>query len=338
MLSLCSNDLKLYSSVKEVPVDWLWYPYIPYGKITLLQGDPGGGKSTLILNIIASLSNGGTLPDGTRIKKPLHVIYQCSEDNAADTIKPRLLANGADCQNVAFFDEEVLTLTLNDEVIRRAIADFNAKLLVVDPFQAYLGDADISSATSVRKMLRTLGMWASAYDCAVVLIGHLNKKQGSKDIYRGLGSIDMAAAARSVLQVEVSEDGTQRRTVRHIKSSLAPHGRDLNFVIDQRAVLRWLEPGEEPEETVVLTTSEEIIEKFTRQEQVGEALKGILANGPVRATEIRAFMKDQDISERTLMMIKKIMGINSFRKNGVWFWSLKGNAEISKGSEEHADQ
>ncbi len=337
MLSLCSNDLKLYSSVKELPVDWLWYPYIPYGKITLLQGDPGGGKSTLMLSIIAALSNGGILPDGTRVKKPLHVIYQCSEDGAADTIKPRLLAAGADCQNVAFFDEEAITLTLNDEVIRRAIADFNAKLLVVDPFQAYLGDSDISSATSVRKMLRQLGMWATAYDCAIVLIGHLNKKQGSKDIYRGLGSIDMAAAARSVLQVEMSEDGTEKRTVRHIKSSLAPHGRDLNFIIDHRSVLRWMEPGEEPEDNGLLTTSEEFIEKFTRQEQAGEALKAILANGPVRATEIKTFMKEQAISERTLMMIKKIMGIYSFRKNGVWFWSLKSNTETTQGSEEHAE-
>ena len=121
----------------------------------------------------------------------MHVIYQCSEDGAGDTIKPRLNAAGADCRNVAFLDEEMDWFTLGDEKIRRAIADFNAKLLVIDPVQAYLGDADISNASGMRKMLRQLAIWASLYDCAIVLIGHLNKKESSKDLYRSLGSIDI---------------------------------------------------------------------------------------------------------------------------------------------------
>lgn len=103
----------------------------------------------------------------------------------------RLLNAGADCNNVAFLDEETDWITLNDEKICRAIADFNAKLLVIDPVQAYLGETDIASAAAMRKMLRQLAAWAAMYDCAVVLIGHLNKKQGSKDLYRGLGSIDL---------------------------------------------------------------------------------------------------------------------------------------------------
>ena len=112
MLAQRPSDLKLYSSIKEIPVDWLWYPYIPYGKLTLLQGDPGGGKSTFIVNIISAVSSGGKLPDGTELAKPLHVIYQCSEDGAADTIKPRLIAAGANCENVAFIDEETSSFTL----------------------------------------------------------------------------------------------------------------------------------------------------------------------------------------------------------------------------------
>ena len=121
MLAIRSGQLKLYSSVKETSVDWLWYPYIPFGKVTLLQGDPGGGKSTLMMNIIAAVSNGAASPDGVRLKKPMHVIYQCSEDGASDTIKPRLIKAGADCDNVAFIDEEIDSLTLNDENLRSAI-------------------------------------------------------------------------------------------------------------------------------------------------------------------------------------------------------------------------
>ncbi len=322
MNTVQAADLKLYSNVKEIPVDWLWYPYIPYGKLTLLQGDPGGGKSMFMINLIAAFSNGGKMPDGHRIKRPMHVIYQCSEDNAADTIKPRLLAAGADCDNVAFIDEELETITLTDEVLRRAIADFNAKLLVIDPFQAYLGDADISNVTSIRKVLKQLAFWAAAYDCAIVLIGHLNKKQGSKDIYRGLGSIDLMAAARSVLQIERSEENPEYRMVRHIKSSLAPHGGDFGFQIDENTVVQWFPPdtrGEHADdpEPPMLTPKQE------KQEQICFLLKTILGNGPVRATDIRELTQQQGVSERTLLQTKSVMDIGSFKQGRVWYWTLK---------------
>lgn len=84
MSDLCSGQLKLYSNIPETEVDWLWYPYIPFGKLTVLNGDPGNGKSTLMMNIIAAASSGGFVPDGRKMKKPIHVIYQCSEDSAGD--------------------------------------------------------------------------------------------------------------------------------------------------------------------------------------------------------------------------------------------------------------
>jgi len=324
MLELCSGQLKLYSSVKETSVDWLWYPYIPFGKVTILQGDPGGGKSTLMMSVIASVSNGIASLDGSRLKKPMHVIYQCSEDDAADTIKPRLTKAGANCDNVAFLDEELTALTLNDEKIRRAIADFNAKLLVIDPFQAYLGDADMTNAASIRKVLRQLGVWASAYDCAIVLVGHLNKKQGSKDIYRGLGSIDLVAAARSVIQVEKCE-GSETRVLRHIKSSLAPKGRDLFFTIDSNIGVQWVDINalEEP----VLSSTDFHGDKLNKQEQTAETLRFMLMDGPMKASDVRMAFKNDGISERTLMLTKKFMGIESFRKAGVWYWELPKSPE-----------
>lgn len=265
---MCDGQLKLYSSVTATKVDWLWYPYIPFGKITLLQGDPGSGKSTLMMNIISAISSGGYLPDGRKVKKPMHVIYQCSEDGAGDTIKPRLNAAGADCSNVAFLDEEMDWLTLGDEKIRRAIADFNAKLLVIDPVQAYLGDADISNATGMRKMLRRLAVWGSLYDCAIVLIWHLNKKEGSKDLYRSLGSIDLIAAARSVIQISTSDDDSEVRILHHIKSSLSPKGRDLFFTIDSQRWVQWLDDGAGAPEAPVIPPA-----KMSKQDQAAEMLK-----------------------------------------------------------------
>lgn len=334
MAPLYSNELKLYSSVKEVPVDWLWYPYIPFGKITLLQGDPGGGKSTLIMSIIAAISNGGQLPDGTRLKKPLHVIYQCSEDGAADTIKPRLVKAGANCQNVAFFDEELDPLTLNDETFRRAVADFNAKLLVIDPFQAYLGDADISNVASLRKILRKLGIWASLYDCAIVLIGHLNKRQNAKELYRGLGSIDIIAAARSVIQVCKDEENPDIRTMSHVKSSLAPIGKDRRFYIDANHGVRWLD-SDNPVVPLEADSSQPDNEMITKQEQACVILKDMLSEGPRRAVDIRERFAAEGISERTMMHMKKTIGIHSARKGGIWYWQMFKNADDSQGGKDN---
>lgn len=322
MLAIRSGQLKLYSSVKETSVDWLWYPYIPFGKVTLLQGDPGGGKSTLMMNIIAAVSNGAASPDGVRLKKPMHVIYQCSEDGASDTIKPRLIKAGADCDNVAFIDEEIDSLTLNDENLRRAIADFNAKLVVIDPFQAYLGDADMSNAASLRKVIRQIGMWATAYDCAVVLIGHLNKKQSMKDLYRGLGSIDIVAAARSVIQIEKCED-SETRVLHHVKSSLAPRGRDLFFNLDSNSGIQWVDDDEPDASQRYENAAYDL--KMNKQEQTAKTLRELLRNGPVKASDIRLAFNTDEISERTIMLTKKYLGIESFRKGGVWYWRIPGN-------------
>ena len=324
MNTICSGQVKLYSSVKETPVDWLWYPYIPFGKITLLQGDPGGGKSTLMMDIISKVSNGTASADGINLKKPMHVIYQCSEDGVSDTIKPRLMKAGANCDNVAFIDEDIYSLTLNDENQRRAIADFNTKLLVIDPFQAYLGDTDMANVASIRKILRQLSLWASAYDCAIVLIGHLNKKQGSKDIYRGLGSIDIVANARSVLQVEKCED-SETRVLRHIKSSLAPKGNDLFFEFDSSIGIHWVDAEKEYSEEAEYFI--EYASRMNKQEQTAQILISMLKNGPVKASDVRLRFRDDEISERTLMLTKKYLGIESFRKGGVWYWEIPRKQE-----------
>lgn len=171
-----------YSDVKTVPVNWLWYPYIAVGKITLLQGDPGDGKSTMMINLIAELSRGGATPDGVAFGRPQRIIYQCSEDGASDTIKPRLDAAGADCRNIAFINEDVYGgLTLDDERIRDTIIECKPQLVVIDPIQSYIGnDSDLQIAVRARKLMRRVSLWASTYNCAIVLIGHLSKKECSR--------------------------------------------------------------------------------------------------------------------------------------------------------------
>lgn len=237
-----TNLITLYSNVRSTPVRWLWYPYIAIGKITLLQGDPGDGKSTMMMNLIAELSNGGKTPDGRLFGSEKKVIYQCSEDGVADTIKPRLERCGANCENVAFIDEEThVGLTLDDDRLRDAIIAFRPSLLVIDPIQAYLeSDSDLQIAGKARKLMHRLGLWAATYDCAIVMIGHLNKREGTKGIYRSLGSIDVVAAARSVLHVERDEEDRDIRVVRQIKNSLAPSNGEIRFEIRPDTGFKWL--------------------------------------------------------------------------------------------------
>ena len=321
--------LTYYSDVKSEPLKWLWYPYIAIGKITLLQGDPGDGKSTMMMHFIAELSKGGATPDGVAFGRPHKIIYQCSEDKAGDTIKPRLEAAGADCRNIAFINEEVHEgLTLDDERIRNAIIECTPQLVVIDPIQSYLeNDSDMQIAVRARKIMRRIGMWASTYNCAIVLIGHLSKKEGGKEIYRGLGSIDLAASVRSVLHVERDPQDKDIRIVHQIKNNLAEIGKDLHFEIRPGTGFKWLgesRPGEMP--TVTMGPEEAFIPK-SKHELAAMLIKKALANGPMESMEIKKLMVEYRIGDKTMNEVKAELGIKPYRKMRSWYWVLPGTDE-----------
>ena len=197
-------ELKIISmdEVEPTEVKWLWYPYIPFGKITIVHGDPGDGKTMMILQLASLLSRGEKLPCDDTEREPIKIIYQTAEDGLSDTIKPRLLAGNADCSQIKVIDESEAALSLLDERVEQAIIETGAKVIILDPVQAYIGaKVDMNKANEVRSVLARLGRLAEQYGCAVILVGHLNKAKGNKANYRGLGSIDFQAAARSVLVV-----------------------------------------------------------------------------------------------------------------------------------------
>ena len=224
------NDLKLISmkDVQAEEVQWLWYPYIPLGKLTIVQGDPGEGKTTFVLAVVAALTRGEALPESEQARAPTSVIYQTAEDGLADTIKPRLEASGADCARVLVIDESKRELTLCDDRLEQAVHRTGARLIVLDPIQAYLGEGvDMHRANEVRPVLKCVAAMAERTGCAVILIGHMNKAQGLKSGYRGLGSIDFRAAARSVLVVGRLKEDPTVRIVAQDKNSLAPEGKSM---------------------------------------------------------------------------------------------------------------
>ena len=171
------------SEVDTQTVEWLWEPYIPFGKVTIVQGNPGEGKTTFALRLAAACTTGGTLP-GMKPLPPFQVIYQTAEDGLGDTVKPRLIEAAADLDRVLVIDEAKRELTLSDERIEKAIVQNGARLIILDPIQAYMGEkTDMNRANEVRPMFRRLADVAERTGCAVILIGHLNKAAGGQSAY-----------------------------------------------------------------------------------------------------------------------------------------------------------
>jgi KaiC/GvpD/RAD55 family RecA-like ATPase len=307
-----------YSSVKEKKVEWLWYPYIPYGKITVLQGDPGEGKSTFILNVAALLTQGKPMPDETEARKAQKVIYQCAEDNIEDTIKPRLVQAGADCEKVAFIRDEDGSLSVEDARLEEALETTGARLLILDPMQAYIGqDGDMQSATRMRSSMRKLAALAEKYRCAVVLVGHMNKASGGKQIYRGLGSIDIPAVARSVLMLERDPENPEVRYVFPIKSSLAAQGEAIAFSFIKDQGFQWLGKCRTPEDE-----RKEPEKKNQKITFAKDYLEDILTTEDKPSSYIIENMKQRDICERTVRSAVKELGIRSYRKGKIWYMHL----------------
>ena len=228
------------SDVELTPVDWLWKPYLPFGKLSVLQGNPGEGKTYFAMHLAAACTNGKLLPNMERME-PFNVIYQTAEDGLGDTVKPRLIEAGADLDRVLVIDDSDVQLTLSDERIEKAIIENNARLVIIDPIQAYLGaDVDMNRANEVRPIFMRLGQVAQRTGCAILLIGHLNKAAGMQSLQRGLGSIDIAAAVRSVMFIGKLKHDPTMRILTHEKSSLAPPGASLAFSLGDEGGFRWV--------------------------------------------------------------------------------------------------
>ncbi|MGI6169388.1 MAG: AAA family ATPase [Christensenellales bacterium] len=315
-----SKELKLIamSEIEREDVRWLWYPYIPQGKVTIIQGDPGEGKTTLALALAAKLTKGEAPPGVELCREPTNVIYQTAEDGLGDTIRPRLEDLGADCSRVLVIDESEQALTLSDERLEQAIRKTGAGLAVLDPIQAYLGSIDMHRANEVRPVFKRLCLTAERTGCAVVLIGHMNKMQGAKSSYRGLGSIDFQAAARSVLVVGRMRDDPSIRIMAQCKSSLAPEGRSIAFELCPEKGFRWKGYCETTVEELLCGRGS-LVSKTTQAENL---LKELLSDGDVTSEEITEQAKELEISNRTVKIAKQNLGVKSFRKGDKWYSSL----------------
>ena len=294
------------SDVELTPVEWLWKPYLPFGKLSVLQGNPGEGKTYFAMHLAAACTNGKLLPNMERLE-PFNVIYQTAEDGLGDTVKPRLIEAGADLDRVLVIDDSEVQLTLSDERIERAIIENNARLVIIDPIQAYLGaDVDMNRANEVRPIFMRLGQVAQRTGCAILLIGHLNKAAGMQSLQRGLGSIDIAAAVRSVLFIGKLKHDPTMRILTHEKSSLAPPGVSLAFSLGDEGGFRWV--GEYD------ITADEMLsgiepQRKTKTQQAKDLICTLLAGGKqVFSEDIDKAALERGIPGRTVRDAKRELG------------------------------
>lgn len=294
------------SDVELTPVDWLWKPYLPFGKLSVLQGNPGEGKTYFAMHLAAACTNGKLLPNMERME-PFNVIYQTAEDGLGDTVKPRLIEAGADLDRVLVIDDSDVQLTLSDERIEKAIIENNARLVIIDPIQAYLGaDVDMNRANEVRPIFMRLGQVAQRTGCAILLIGHLNKAAGMQSLQRGLGSIDIAAAVRSVMFIGKLKHDPTMRILTHEKSSLAPPGASLAFSLGDEGGFRWV--GEYD------ITADEMLsgiepQRETKTQQAKDLICTLLAGGKqVLSEDIDKAALERGIPGRTVRDAKRELG------------------------------
>ena len=294
------------SDVELTPVDWLWKPYLPFGKLSVLQGNPGEGKTYFAMHLAAACTNGKLLPNMERME-PFNVIYQTAEDGLGDTVKPRLIEAGADLDRVLVIDDSDVQLTLSDERIEKAIIENNARLVIIDPIQAYLGaDVDMNRANEVRPIFMRLGQVAQRTGCAILLIGHLNKAAGMQSLQRGLGSIDIAAAVRSVMFIGKLKHDPTMRILTHEKSSLAPPGLSLAFSLGDEGGFRWV--GEYD------ITADEMLsgiepQRETKTQQAKNLICTLIAGGKqVLSEDIDKAALERGIPGRTVRDAKRELG------------------------------
>ncbi len=325
------------SAVDPEDVFWLWEPYIPAGKITLLEGDPGCGKTWVALAIASAVSTGAAFPDpenGRCVyrRAPANVIYLSAEDGPADTLRPRLDTVKADVSRVYVVtgtqDENgENTFSFEDLALLDGLADnLRPALVVVDPLQAYLGaSVDMHRANETRPVLARLAALAERHKCAVLCIRHLSKASTTKSIYRGMGSIDFTAAARSVLLAGTDPQDPTSRAVVHIKSSLAEAGQAQGYELQNG--FYWT--GISELTAAAILGSEAVKNERNVLDEVTDWLESVLMKGPQEKKYIEEMAAGGGIKARTLRRAFEKLQVISYKKpgekNGPYIWELPGD-------------
>jgi hypothetical protein len=338
--------------VQPVPINWLWPGRIARGRVTLIAGHPGLGKSQVTLSVSAIASTGGQWPvDSTRCERG-SVIILSAEDDAADTIRPRLEAAGADLSRIHVVDAVHDGFNRAGEPLHRAFnlsADVrrleellerlcDVVLIIIDPASAYLGKVDSHSNAEVRGLLAPLAEMAGRFGVAVVAVSHLSKANGTEALLRVQGSVAFAAAARAVWGVARDKDAPGRRLLLPLKNNLGKDETGLAFTIEPCALPSGIETSRIVwEDSPVTVAAEEAFapdldrEGRSELEDARDFLLGLLADGHVPSKQIKADSDGAGYAWSTIRRAQQALGVEAFRegglgKTGTWYWRLPAKA------------
>ena len=252
---------------------------------------------------------------------PINIIYQNTEDDAADTVVPRFVQAGGDLQRLCFINETDKALTFADERIHKAITQENARLLILDPLSSYIGsEVSLNQANDVRHAFNNLIRVAKDTGCAIVIVGHLNKMPGVKAIYRTLGSIDVIGAVRSALLIARTDSGNPNERIMVVqKSNLAPSGKAIIFRIDEK--IEWVGQTDKTADEVLGNVNPEN-RSDTKLQTARTLITTLLSAGERSAQDVYDHLKAAGISQRTAENAKRELGIKVFRQGNTWYWSL----------------
>jgi len=317
----CNIRVFRMSEVQPEPVVWLWDPYIPLKKPTLLEGDPGIGKSWVCLAIATAVSTGRGLPGGGS-REPQGVLIASAEDGLGDTLRPRLEAMGASLGLIYAIDGPLSLDATGFNLLEQYMVCYTPSLVIIDPLVAYIGaNVDIHRANETRQVLAQLARLADQHNAAILAVRHLTKGSTLKPIYRGVGSIDFTAACRSVLLAGCEADNPQNRVIVHIKSNLAMPGPSIGYELRQDGFF-WT--GEST------LTAGDVLAGEGEPSAMEEAMGFLLAEltgSSMPAKQVFKDAKDSGISEVTLRRAKFKLGVIAERiggSGGSWYWRLPG--------------
>ena len=282
------------SEIEPKEVKWLWYPYIPFGKVTLLQGDPGDGKSKLMLSIAALLSKGEPLP------------FTETEEN------------------LIFIKEGEKSLSFGDNRIREAIEMYHAKLLILDPMSSYIGEScSMNNANETRAEFNHLIAVAKDTGCAIVIIAHMNKMRDTNPLYRTNGSIDIAGAARSILAITrtPNKEAPTERYLVQVKSNLAPTGSAILFEVSEKGV-DFISEMEMTAEEAFQSLAPKIGRPNDKEVKAKAFLIEMLKDGEMLSSDCEEKLEAAGFRKSTIKKAKKNAGVISRKKGFLWYWSL----------------
>lgn len=330
-----------FAAIEPTPIDWVWPAHLPAGMLTVLDGDPGLGKSTLVLDLAARVSRGAPMPDASGGGDPAGVVLLSAEDDLARTIRPRLDAAGADVERVATIElpdgdglRRPPLITPHDlGEVEVAVGDLGARLCVLDPLVAYLPDAvDTNRDHSVRRALAALSALGERTGCAIVVVRHLRKSCADNPLYRGGGSIGITAAARAafLLALDPGDAEGRRRVLAPLKMNLAllPASRALHLAADLGQQPRIVWEGVSPLSAADLLAQPAEGEDRGALGEAKDVLCQILADGPVSATDGQAQARRAGLKDRTLDRARHALGVQAIKTgrpgelDQEWTWSL----------------